>query len=65
MPTNPEVREIVDFVSSQRAYVRNNRQFRRRIRFFGFTVLDTDDGPMIAKLPRKRVVCPLPAHLNA
>ena len=65
MSTNPEADRIVDFVRSQRAYVANHRQWRRRISFFGFTVKETDDGPMIAKLPRKHVVCPLPPELMA
>lgn len=63
MTMNPETEQIVEFVREQRTRVKNQRQFRRRIGFFGFSIEDTDDGPMIAKLPRRRVVCPAPPEL--
>lgn len=65
MPMNPEIEEIVDFVRVQRGKVRNQRQFRRRISFFGFSIEETEKGPMIAKLPRRRLVCPVPSDLLA
>ena len=64
MPAS-EIDKIVSFVSEQRDRVANQRQFRRRITFFGFIIEDTDDGPMIATLPRRRPICPAPAELLA
>ncbi len=65
MAKNSEIDEIVTFVCAQRGRVRNDRQWRRRLAAFGFAIADTDEGQMIAKLPRNRIVCPLPQEFCA
>jgi len=64
MPAN-EIDKIVTFISEQHKRSRHQKHFRRRISFFGFSIEDTDDGPMIATLPRRHPVCPAPAKVLA
>jgi hypothetical protein len=63
MSYQSEIEEIVSFVRDQRARVKNQRQFRRRLAAFGFAIDQAEEGPVIAKLPRHRVVCALPVDL--
>lgn len=65
MPSNSEVTRIVDFVRLQHGRTRSKRRFKRRLAAFGFTIENTDKGPMIALLPWHRIVCPLPAEISA
>ncbi|GKY86265.1 hypothetical protein [Sinisalibacter aestuarii] len=60
MADNSEVEKIVEFVCDQRRHARSRRQWKRRLAAFGFAIKDTDEGPMIATLPKRKVVCPLP-----
>jgi hypothetical protein len=65
MADNSEIEEIVAFVRDQRARVQTMRQWRRRLAAFGFSIDQTEAGLVIAKLPRHRVVCPVPQELIA
>ncbi len=65
MSYKSEIDEIVAFVRDQRERVKTHRQWKRRLAAFGFAIVKTDEGPAIAKLPRNRVVCPVPQELVA
>jgi hypothetical protein len=63
MSDTSEVQKIVEFVCDQRRHARSRRHWKRRLAAFGFAIKDTDDGPMIATLPKRQVVCALPQQL--
>ena len=65
MGTANEIEKIVAFVRDQRRHAATRRQWKRRLAGFGFTIAQTADGPVIATLPRRRPVCPLPPELLA
>jgi len=60
-----EIDKIIAFVSDQREHVKTDRQWKRRLANFGFTITDGDAGKMIAVLPKGRPICPLPNGLCA
>lgn len=60
-----EIEKTVALVREQHGRARNSRQWKRRLAAFGFAIEPTDDGLMIAKLPRRTVVCPVPQDLLA
>jgi hypothetical protein len=60
-----EVARIVEFVASQRAMVLSKREWKHRLAGFGFSIEESDNGPVIATLPRRKVVCLLPPELCA
>jgi hypothetical protein len=65
MPSKSETRKIVAFVREQREHAHSRRHWKRRLAAFGFAIEDTEDGPMISMLPKRRVICPLPQDLHA
>lgn len=60
-----EVAKIVEFVAAQRAMVLSMREWKHRLAGFGFAIEDSEDGPVIATLPRRKIVCALPPELCA
>ncbi|MCI2399869.1 hypothetical protein [Aliiroseovarius subalbicans] len=60
-----ETASILDFVMKQRAHVLSFREWKHRLAGFGFSIDETDKGPVLAKLPSHRMVCALPAEFCA
>ncbi|RME15251.1 MAG: hypothetical protein D6801_07765 [Alphaproteobacteria bacterium] len=62
MSSRDEKQKIVDFVTEQCARAGAPRRWRRRLAAFGFTIEKTENGPMIALLPKRKIVCPFPTE---
>ncbi|OIP85905.1 MAG: hypothetical protein AUK37_03665 [Rhodobacterales bacterium CG2_30_65_12] len=60
-----EVQKTIEFVRLQRRHARDWRHWQRRLAAFGFAIAETKAGPMIARLPKGKVVCALPGDLLA
>lgn len=60
-----EVQKTIEFVREQRRHARDWRHWKRRLAAFGFAIADTEAGPVIAMLPKGKVVCALPGDLRA
>lgn len=58
--SDSETQKIIEFVCDQRSRSRSWRHWKRRLAAFGFAITHTDNGPMIATLPKREVVCALP-----
>jgi len=65
MANKKETRKIIDFVSEQYLRSESVLHWRKRLPNFGFAIEDTDDGMMIAMLPKRTLVCAVPAGLIA
>lgn len=60
-----EVQKTIEFVRAQRAHAANRKLWKRRLAKFGFAIENSENGPVIAALPDRAVICPLPLDLQA
>ncbi|KAA9009097.1 hypothetical protein [Histidinibacterium aquaticum] len=51
--------DILHFVMDERARCVSDREWRHRLRGYGYDIVTTGAGAMLTKLPHGREICPL------
>lgn len=56
--------EVMQIVARERAVALSTREWKHRLKGYGYSIRDTDDGKhMLETLPHNVVVCELPGDL--
>ncbi|RBI69948.1 hypothetical protein DQW77_14840 [Roseovarius sp. TE539] len=57
--------EIVELVMRERRMAVSDREWRHRLRGYGYGIRDTDEGRVVTSLVRGSAICSLPGHQAA
>ncbi len=57
--------QIRELVMRERTMALSEREWKHRLRGYGYAIMDTDEGQMITSLVQGAALCSLPAHASA
>lgn len=57
--------KVRDLVMRERRLALSEREWKHRLRGYGYAITDTKEGRFVTSLVCGAAVCPLPAHLAA
>lgn len=57
--------EILEIVEREHRYALSDREWKHRLRGYGYSIKESDEGRFLTSLLRGEQVCALPAHLAA
>ncbi|MFU1479149.1 hypothetical protein ACM25N_16105 [Roseovarius sp. C7] len=60
---NNEQSKVMDIVMRERRLAVSDREWKHRLRGYGYAIRDTDEGRIVASLLKGQDICGLPAHL--
>lgn len=59
-----EALKAIDLVTRERAMSLSRREWKHRLAGYGYSIRDTDHGPVVASLTLDREICALPESLH-
>lgn len=60
-----EESNVMEVVLRERRMAVSEREWRHRLKGYGYAIRDTDEGRVITSLLRGNALCGLPAHLTS
>ncbi|WP_412509282.1 hypothetical protein [Roseovarius sp. SYSU LYC5161] len=65
MQDTQQSRKIRDLVMRERQMAVSDREWKHRLRGYGYAITDTTEGRFVTSLVQGRALCSLPGHLAA
>lgn len=62
--TEFEVSKALDVITREREMSLSTREWKHRLAGYGYSIVDTDHGPVVATLPMGHEICALPTTLH-
>ena len=60
-----EESKVLDIVMRERGMAVSEREWKHRLKGYGYAIRDTEEGRFVTSLIKNRAICSLPVHLAA